>query len=300
MKIHWKPTFVGIGVQKSATTWCADALRLHPQVCMSQPKELNFFDNNFARGTEWYAQHFAKPELPIQGEISPLYMDHREVADRIAATFPNARILVILRNPFDRAMSNLLHEIRFTDGEVATASLEHMRLLARADSKFVRRSCYAEALRPYFERFPRSRIELLYYDDLQSDPLSFLRAVYRAVEANPDFATSSDVPAVNRTHDYVSPTLYRMLRRMSRLAKSWGPTRCGVEWLYRNTRLRERVLFHMTIDRGRPSFDFDDVFGASAASQIREDLHRLQDQLKVKVPPSWVSSWSGLSSRPAA
>lgn len=284
---EWSPTFIGVGAQKSATSWCWEVLRQHPQVGAAQPKELNFFNDRFDRGLSWYAQHFANPSRPVQGEISPLYMDHPQVAERIADAYPNVTILVVLRNPYDRALSNLLHEIRGMDGEVAATGLERVRQLARTDEKYVRRSCYAAALAPYFERFPRSQITVLFYEHLIRDERRFLSTLYSSVGADSTYVPANFLHAVNRTADYVSPALFKALRSTSRLAKSWGPTRSGMEWVYRNTRLREWVMSRMTVDRGRPQLAFVDVFTPRAAERIAADMDRLVTELDIDIPAEW-------------
>jgi hypothetical protein len=247
---------------------------------------LEFFSDHFARGRQWYAQHFAHPERPIQGEFSPLYMDHPHVAARIAETYPQVTILAVLRNPFDRAISNLLHDIRFLEGQVATTEFDRIRRQARSDEKYVRRSCYADALAPYYRRFPRGQITVLYYDRLIAVYRSFLAELYSAVGAAADFVPERISP-INRTDDYISPTLYRGLRRISGIAKTWRPTRAVLEWTYRHTRLREWVLFQLTADRGRPEVEFEDVFGRAAALRIAADVERLRSEIQLDVPAGW-------------
>ena len=77
----WSPDFIGIGAEKSATTWAWMILNQHPSIGMSQPKELNFFNDNADQGMDWYRRHFRyDPTSQRCGEISPLYMDHPKVA----------------------------------------------------------------------------------------------------------------------------------------------------------------------------------------------------------------------------
>lgn len=272
-------------------------LRQHPDVCFAQPKEVNFFQDNFHRGTAWYAQHFDAPAQSIQGEISPLYMDYPEVVERIADTYPSVTILAVLRNPYDRAISNLLHEIRGVEGGMASVTVERARKQSQQTDRYVRRSCYAMALAPYFERFSPSQITVLFYDDFVNDEREFLRALYRAVDAYSDFVPSDFHRVINKTQDYVSPTLFKMLRATSRAANSWALTRRGMEWLYRNTRLREQVLAVLAVDRGRPQFDFCEVFGHQAAERISRDVERLVSEFRIAVPDTWHVDSSGHSRR---
>jgi hypothetical protein len=283
----WRPTFIGIGAAKSATTWCWDVLRKHPQVDAGQPKEINFFNFNFDRGVDWYARHFAHPERCARGEISPLYMEDPIVAQRIAATFPDSTLLVVLRNPFARALSNVLHDVRDSRGAVANVPEQLVRKVAAGDAKFLRRSLYAKCLEPFFERFRPNQFEVLFYEDLQRDARQFLRRLYSAVRVDADFLPDGWQTAVNRTQDYASARIFKMLQRASQTAKSFAPTRAGLHWVYRKTRLREWMLATLSVDRGQPSFEFERIFGPQACQLIRDDMNRLRRHLRVELPDSW-------------
>jgi hypothetical protein len=296
----WKPTFVGIGAQKCATTWCWQMLSQHPEICVAQPKELEFFSDNFHRGVSWYSKHFDEPDRPVQGEFSPLYMDHPAAANRLADMFPDIKIIAVLRNPYDRAISNLLHEIRDIDGRVATTTLERAKQLACQSERYVRRSCYAEALAPYYRRFAPTQLVVLFYEQLRSDKRTFLRTLYSAVGANPSFEPANYERVVNKTEDYVSPTLFHLIRTASRAAKSWALTQRGMEWLYRKSRLRERLLAGLAIDRGRPQLNFLNLFGLEAVSRIADDVARLEQELELTIPIEWTSKASTLLQQPRA
>ncbi|MEM9657627.1 MAG: sulfotransferase [Planctomycetota bacterium] len=284
----WKPTFIGIGAQKSATTWCWAALRQHPEICMAQPKELEYFSENYHRGRHWYAQHFRAPKLPVQGEISPLYMDNPQVARRIAEVVPEATIVAVLRNPFQRAVSNLLHTLSGIDGRIAVATARRARQLVQRTEQFVRRSCYADALEPYFEMFPKKQIKILFFEQIAQDRAAFLRNLYGAVGADLQFMPTHADRVVNKSMDFASPLLFRILQTASQSFKSWLPTRRGMEWLYRRTSMREWALQNLVVDRGRPTWEFTDLFGSDAVDRIASDLERLRLLLHVDVPIAWM------------
>ena len=58
------PTFIGIGAQRAGTTWAYNCLAQHPEVYMSEKKELHFFYANYSRGLDWYAAQFAPRATP--------------------------------------------------------------------------------------------------------------------------------------------------------------------------------------------------------------------------------------------
>jgi hypothetical protein len=114
---YMSPEFVIIGAQKAGTTSLYDYLVQHPCIAPARTKEVHFFDHRWQQGIGWYARRFplqrekkkaGKPlghEL-ITGEASPYYLFHPHVPRRIKETLPDAKLIVLLRNPVDRAYSH--------------------------------------------------------------------------------------------------------------------------------------------------------------------------------------------------
>lgn len=287
----WSPNFIGIGAEKSATTWAWKMLNEHPSICMSQPKELNYFnlDQNFAEGESWYRRHFAVPTA-CTGEISPLYMDDERVASRIHCSFPDARILVMLRNPFDRTMSHLFHDASVIYGKVAELTAADLQDLAARDSKYIRRSQYATALRPFFDLFPAEQIGVYFFDDVRNDGLDLARRLYQFVSVG-EFVPEEYDQKVNESQDLKSVNLTRLVMSASRIAKSFPPTRLAMNWVYRRTQLRETVIRWLLVDRGRPQISFDQVFGREESLAMQAELDGLAALPgDITVPDSWPSS----------
>lgn len=262
----------------------------HPDVCMSQPKELNYFnlDENFARGDLWYRQHFATP-ASCCGEISPLYMDDERVAERLHHTFPQARILVMLRDPFDRALSHLFHDASVRYGTVADLTADHLRSLAEADPKYIRRSCYHAALRPYFDLFDHEQIGVFYFDDVKTDGLGLAQNLYQLAGVNAEFIPEQFHRKVNESLD-LKP-MAGLVMGASQLARAFPPTRTVLQWVHRNTRIRERVIQSLMVDKGRPTITFDDVFSPDIRAQLTQDLTALEELLRASGSPCPPATW---------
>jgi len=112
-----EPNFFCIGAAKSATTSLFDILKQHPLISTSSFKEPHFFDNseNYKKGKEWYLDSYFSNVEPTKaiGEFSPSYLSSPLSPKRILETFgPNIKLIVILRNPIDRAYSHYLHTKR--------------------------------------------------------------------------------------------------------------------------------------------------------------------------------------------
>jgi hypothetical protein len=102
------PNFLIAGAPRCGTTSLALWLGEHPEVFVSTPKELHFFNRTeyWERGPEWYAQQFAGAgDVPAAGEGTPNYLLLPHAIERIATTLPGVRIIACLREPVSRAYS---------------------------------------------------------------------------------------------------------------------------------------------------------------------------------------------------
>lgn len=117
------PDFIIIGAMKCGTTSLYNYLVQHPNVLRAAKKEVHFFDWQFEKGLPFYRSQF--PTQPykflmkhlhkqafICGEASPYYLFHPHVARRVSESIPQAKLIVILRNPIDRAHSHYWHWVR--------------------------------------------------------------------------------------------------------------------------------------------------------------------------------------------
>jgi hypothetical protein len=116
------PRFLIIGTMKGGTTSLYDYLCQHPQMLPARTKEVHYFDRYFDRGSGWYRQQF--PVLSyrrrrwraagslITGEATPSYLFHPPCPGRVAGLLPDVRLVVLLRNPVDRAYSHYHHSLR--------------------------------------------------------------------------------------------------------------------------------------------------------------------------------------------
>ena len=107
------PKFLGLGVQKGGTTTLQKLLEQHPQVWLSPQKELHFFSLHYDRGSRWYSNCFRDAEShQLCGDITPYYIFHPQAAKRIASLLPSVRLIVLLRDPVERCLSQYFHSYR--------------------------------------------------------------------------------------------------------------------------------------------------------------------------------------------
>ena len=204
------PDFVGIGVQKSGTTWVADMLSQHPHIFMPK-KEISFFVQNFYRGYAWYNSIFAQKGQRKAGELSVSYMitprsspvrkefypkwnPRRKIffwrkqppaRDELKANYPNVKIFAVFRNPVDRTWSHYWYW-RSRKKHLNKNVVQFEKMFAD-DGRWIQTySQYAELLRYWRQAFPGMGV--FFFDDLQADPESFIQELYRFIGVDHTFA----------------------------------------------------------------------------------------------------------------
>jgi hypothetical protein len=109
------PDFLVIGTQKGGTTYLYKVLSEHPDVLPAFKKEVHYFDLHYDQGEGWYRAYFPLRarlgERTITGEASPYYLFHPHAPGRAAELLPDAKLIVLLRNPVDRAYSHYQHQV---------------------------------------------------------------------------------------------------------------------------------------------------------------------------------------------
>jgi hypothetical protein len=206
------PDFLVIGAQRAGTTSLHAWLERHPNVHMASPKEVHFFDVQYHRGDGWYRGHFpsklrrtAESRLRggafLVGESTPYYCCHPSVPARVSATLPDVRLIMLVRNPVDRAFSQYGHEVRvgYEDAPTFEEALEREEHRLRGEEErlsadpgyasyahnhysYLLRGQYAPQLRRWFEQFPRERLLVLRSEDLFERSSEVMGAIMRFLE----------------------------------------------------------------------------------------------------------------------
>ena len=191
------PNFLIVGAPKSGTTSLASWLRDHPQAFVPQAKELHFFDRreSWDGGVDSYAEQFGDAGDAIAvGEATPGYMFGAPTVERIAATVPEARHIVCLREPVARAHSHW-HHWRYRQGlewrsfakavEDELDGTESRRAqpgfggFDPALGYYLAHGRYLEQLERLCRHIARERLHVVLLDDLESDPAGTFAGVCR-------------------------------------------------------------------------------------------------------------------------
>jgi Sulfotransferase family len=190
------PDFLVIGAYKSGSTALHEALRAHPQVFVPAQKGPSFFafdgvaepdrplpPGAVLRWEDYQALFDPAPPDAVRGEVSPEYLANPHAVGRIRERLPDARLAAILRDPVERAFSDYLMYVRDglepeTDFGRALDAQEERRRGAAPTGYYVETGFYGRQLRPYFETFPRERIQVYLFEDFAADPDAVLRRLF--------------------------------------------------------------------------------------------------------------------------
>jgi hypothetical protein len=193
------PSYVIVGAQKAGTSALYEYLVRHPLVGRSTNEEVQYFSLHYAKGTTWYRGHFPTVarasfvrrrygrEL-ITGESSPYYLFHPHALERIAELLPEAKLIVVLRNPVDRAYSQYNHswqtgvepletfeagleaEAGRLDGELEKMLADPLyNSFSHYHHSYLARGLYVEQLERLYSLFDERQILLETAEDLSTD-----------------------------------------------------------------------------------------------------------------------------------
>ena len=183
--------FIVPGAQKSGTTALHYFLNKHPRIALPDRQELHFFDDEqiFSRPAnyELLHQHFGSvPKGAAAGEVTPSYLYWQPAMDRIRSYNPQIKLVILLRNPIDRAFAHWNMQ-RFKDREpldFLPALKEEPRRIAKVLSiesrrfAYVDRGFYSVQLERVFGFFPRSQVKLVKFEDFRDRKQETLNGIF--------------------------------------------------------------------------------------------------------------------------
>ncbi len=162
---------------KAGTTSFHEMLNQHPDIFMSETKEINFFadDQNYNKGLDWYRDHFIEGrESKYRGESSVNYSKRHRfpwVSERIKNTLSDSvRIIYLLRDPIARFKSNFTDSKTYGDIPPNYDINRFIEEKALDNNPFILTSSYFYQLSPYTSLFPKEHIMLIEFEQLISNP----------------------------------------------------------------------------------------------------------------------------------
>jgi len=209
------PNFIIFGVQRSGTTSLYNYLVQHPYIISSITKEVGFFEANYHRGINWYRSHFPTTFYKyflkqirhhdiITGEATPSYINHPKTHERIFSTIPKIKLIILLRNPIDRAYSHYLQSVKLgreklsfekaidmeterLDGEEEKMlKNENYYSLAYHNFAYLTAGIYINRIKNWKIFFSNDQLLVLKSEELFSDPTLIVNQVFNFLNL-PDF-----------------------------------------------------------------------------------------------------------------
>jgi len=230
-----EPNFFVVGAPRAGTTSLWHYLRQHPDVLMpstSDTKEPSHFADPLPtwaepfRDRSAYLKLFATPgtEKAI-GEASPTYLGSEGCAQRIHDAYPDARIIISLRQPARRAFSfyqymcqwglewlpSFERALEEEDDRLADAEFQSDQAFWFGAFLYFRGSLYSNQVKQWVEVFPREQIHILTFEDLKRSPLETTQKIYRFLDVDPDF-----IPAFWRANRSRAPAWPRLQHALAR------------------------------------------------------------------------------------
>lgn len=213
------PDFVIIGAMKCGTTGLFHHLRKHRGIVGSKNKETNFFTRHYDKGLPFYTQKFEGTDKQFFFEASPNYTKRHlypHTAQRMHATLPNAKLIYLMRDPIDRAMSHYRHNF---------AAGREKRPYSKAFNRpnYVKTSQYHYQLEAYLQFYPRDQILLVSAEQLWNNPGDVLPGILKFVGIRPSSSSrrsaqllpmhSSKNKKVQPAKTQLNSRQYRVLRK---------------------------------------------------------------------------------------
>ena len=221
------PNFIIIGTAKSGTTSLYSYLTQHPQVLPAIKKEIYFWSRYFDKGIDWYLSHF--PPIPeetkfLTGEATPTYINSWHTPERLFSFFPKIKLIVILRNPVDRAVSHYYHEVRSkmenkSLSEVISSQLERLQEIPESSlqeaywnhiSYYVSYGVYIEFLKKWMTIFPREQFLILNSKDFYQEPETTMKKVFTFLDL-PKYQLKDYQKFNSGYYPNIPPSIYSIL-----------------------------------------------------------------------------------------
>lgn len=211
--------FLGIGAQKSATSWLYNTLSKHPNIAFPGGKEIHFWDHPRGRSVEWYKQLFSN-EVYINGDITPAYgCLPVEVIQEVFDLMPHLRLIYLIRNPVERAWSSA--KMALGRAEMLHEEASDQWFIDHFNSKgSLARGDYETCIRQWRSVFPSSQLLIMRYETIKNDPVLAANKVLNHLGLESFFEESDDQKLIEKVFEgdgvAIRPSLIPVLQDIYR------------------------------------------------------------------------------------
>lgn len=246
--------FFVIGMQRCGTTYLAELLRDHPDIAVATPlrPEPKFFmdDELYAQGASYYLREYV-PGWGVRGSKATSYIESPKALDRIARDLPGAKLVVVLRDPVDRAVSNYRFSVEngleHEDVESALtresmgSGVPEAQSVSVSPFAYLSRGLYVQHLERVWARFRREQVGVFFLEELVASQ-DAVGSVYQFLDVDPCYRSSAFARVVNASEKrldmpssvesfltrYFAEPNRRLARELGRELPGWRAPGSGV------------------------------------------------------------------------
>ncbi len=239
------PDVIGIGTRRCGSSWLHKVLSSHPEI--GKPDNgLHYFSNHRKQPLIWYNKQlapYADRRLLLEFSVSYTYPEYYEAAaQRMYEAVPGAKLFVCVRNPVARAYSDFLRSVRVTEID----SADSFEKSIEAHPELLDRSRYARLIEPFIDCFSAERVKVLFYDDLNNDPIAYAAglAAYLGVAPvfDPDVVGRAEPKGKTVRSDRLNRTIRGVKAAIDGTAQRLGLNDQWSDWKGRYVYLYESAL----------------------------------------------------------
>lgn len=251
-----KPNLFIIGAMKSGTTSLHNYLNAHPDIYMSDLKEPGYFAEELSwhKGENWYLSLFSAGEgRRYIGESSTHYTKiplHQGVAERLHHFNPQAKLIYVMRDPFERLVSHYWHAVR---GVYHGGEIRPVLKAVQEDETYVAFSNYAMQLRPYIDLFGRDALYTLTFEELLANTNKEVNRIYAWLGLPAHDSTEDSRQAHNQKPEQLVGVAGMGLLNRIQYSKTWDTVSHFVPQKLKNL---GNKLAYKPIDESEQSADF--------------------------------------------
>ena len=174
-----------VGAPKCASTWIHRCFQEHEEIYVPEEDSIKYYDLNYHKGDCWYKNYFNNAtNKQIIVDPTPSYFRSPGAISRIASEHPDAKFILSLRNPLDRAFSQYWHEKK---RGIITVNFEEALQQVMLWGWFIETGFYATHLDNLLKYFPKDRIHITLFDDLKNDAGLFIKNIFEFVDVDNTF-----------------------------------------------------------------------------------------------------------------
>lgn len=185
-----------LGAPKCASSWIHRCFMEHQEIFVPEDDSIKYYDINYHKGEDWYAKFYnTVGSEKIVIDPTPSYFRSQWAVPRIAAEFPDAKIILSLRNPVDRAFSQYWHEKK---RGIINVDFEDTFKQFMLWGWFIETGLYAKHLENLYKYFPEDRVYVSLFDDLKVNPEEYIKNIFEFLDVDKDFVPAVIGKSVNK------------------------------------------------------------------------------------------------------